>query len=82
MVDVGINEITDPEVAARLIPAGSKKMKAFETKGRVLYGDVNYSSALEKATLVTPVPGGVGRLTIAHLMVNCVAAAKRQAASS
>jgi len=38
---------------------------------------VHYESALEKAKLVTPVPGGVGPLTIAHLMVNCLAAANR-----
>lgn len=78
VVDVGINEITDRDQAARLIPADSKKMKAFDDKGRVLYGDVHYFSCLDQAELVTPVPGGIGRLTIAHLMVNCVAAAELQ----
>ncbi len=79
VVDVGMNEISDAESAARLFSEGSKKMKAFETKGRVLYGDVNYKSALEVAGKVTPVPGGVGPLTIAHLMVNCVTSAERKA---
>ncbi len=78
VVDVGINEITDRAQAENLIPADSKKMKAFNEKGRVLYGDVHYFSCLDKAELVTPVPGGIGRLTIAHLMVNCVAAAELQ----
>lgn len=77
VVDVGINEIRDPELAKRLIPADSRKAKAFEEKGRVLYGDVNYFDVLDKAALVTPVPGGVGKLTIAHLMTNCVIAAER-----
>jgi len=77
VVDVGMNVIVDPAEAARLIPADSKKMAAFRQAGEVLYGDVHYESALEKAKLVTPVPGGVGPLTIAHLMVNCLAAANR-----
>lgn len=81
VVDVGINEITDPEQAKALLQPGSKKMAAFESKGRVLFGDVHYTSALEVADKVTPVPGGVGKLTIAHLMTNCVVAAERGSAS-
>ncbi len=77
VVDVGINEITDPRLAAELIPADSKKMEGFRKKGRALYGDVNYYEAKQKAALVTPVPGGVGQLTIAQLMANCVTAAER-----
>jgi len=79
VVDVGMNEITDPEVAGRLLKDGSKKARSFEEKSRILYGDVHYHSALEVAGKVTPVPGGVGPLTIAHLMVNCVTAAERKA---
>ena len=77
VVDVGMNQITDSEMAARLIKEGSKKMAAFQKNGHVLYGDVNYPSALEVSEMVTPVPGGVGKLTIAHLMTNCVTAAER-----
>ena len=77
VVDVGMNEITDADVATRLIPVESKKMASFQENGRVLYGDVDYHAALAKAALVTPVPGGVGRLTIAHLMINCLTAARR-----
>ena len=78
VVDVGINEITDSDKAQKLIPADSKKMTAFKRDGRVLYGDVNYFNVKKKAAMVTPVPGGVGKLTIAHLMTNCVAAAERR----
>ena len=79
VIDVGINQLTDEAEVARLCGEASRKMKAFRKRGSVLYGDVHYASALEVASLVTPVPGGVGPLTIAHLMVNCVAAAKRRA---
>lgn len=77
VIDVGINELTDADKVAGFVDESSKKWASFQEKGRVLYGDVFYNEALEKAQLVTPVPGGVGKLTIAHLMVNCVLAAKR-----
>ncbi|MCI6466479.1 MAG: bifunctional methylenetetrahydrofolate dehydrogenase/methenyltetrahydrofolate cyclohydrolase FolD [Faecalicatena sp.] len=43
-----------------------------------LCGDVDYADAVSKASAITPVPGGVGPMTIAMLMSNCVAAARRQ----
>lgn len=43
-----------------------------------LCGDVQYESVKDKASAVTPVPGGVGPMTIAMLMSNCIAAVKRQ----
>ena len=78
VVDVGMNTLTDEADVARFCKPGSRKAKAFAKSGRVLYGDVFYDSAVEVASLVSPVPGGVGKLTIAHLMTNCVTAAKRQ----
>ena len=42
-----------------------------------LCGDVDFESASQKAGYITPVPGGVGPMTIAMLMKNCVEAAKR-----
>jgi len=77
VVDVGINTLTEEADVIRLCGEGSRKHKAFRKKGSVLYGDVHYASVLEVASQVTPVPGGVGPLTIAHLMVNTVAAAER-----
>jgi len=76
VIDVGINEITDPVLGTRLLTPGSRKAARFEERGRMLYGDVHYGSALEVAERVTPVPGGVGTLTIGQLMCNCVEAAK------
>lgn len=63
VIDVGIN---------RLEPA------AGESKGR-LVGDVDYASALELASAITPVPGGVGPMTIACLLRNTLVAAHRRA---
>lgn len=77
VVDVGMNQITTPEDATHFLKAGGKKMASFEKKGKLLYGDVYYLSAIEVAAKVTPVPGGVGKLTIAHLMLNCAIAAER-----
>ena len=42
-----------------------------------LCGDVNFDSVMPKASHITPVPGGVGPMTIAMLMSNCVEAMKR-----
>jgi len=77
VVDVGINELKDPAELARLTREDSPKRKRLAISGRVLYGDVHFDQAMAVAERVTPVPGGVGPLTIAQLMVNCVKAAER-----
>lgn len=59
IIDVGMNRVKD----------SSKK------SGYRLVGDVNFDSVAEKASAITPVPGGVGPLTIIMLMKNCVLAA-------
>lgn len=46
-------------------------------EGKKLCGDVDFDDVQEKAAAITPVPGGVGPMTIAMLMANCVEAAKR-----
>lgn len=75
VIDVGINRVTDPALAAQLFAAGSSKLKAFESKGAVLVGDVHPNVA-EVAGALTPVPGGVGPLTITMLMANTLKAAR------
>lgn len=62
VIDVGIN----------YIPDSSKK------SGQRLVGDVDYESAKEKTSYITPVPGGVGPMTVAMLVQNVLLAAKRQ----
>jgi methylenetetrahydrofolate dehydrogenase (NADP+)/methenyltetrahydrofolate cyclohydrolase len=61
VIDVGVNRVDDP----------TKK------QGFRLVGDVDFEAVKEKASLITPVPGGVGPMTITMLMYNTVEAAKR-----
>lgn len=80
VVDVGINKVEN-ETFARELFAGEdleKRLKAIETRGFSLVGDVNPKDAMEKAANFTPVPGGVGLLTVAMLMKNTVEAAKNR----
>lgn len=76
VVDVGMHRITDRETVERLYPGNEKKTAAFEKRGAVLAGDVDFTHVLPTAGRITPVPGGVGPLTIAMLMANTVTAAK------
>jgi methylenetetrahydrofolate dehydrogenase (NADP+)/methenyltetrahydrofolate cyclohydrolase len=61
VIDVGINRVEDPA----------------HPKGYRLVGDVDYEAVAPKCAAITPVPGGVGPMTIAMLMSNCVTAAER-----
>lgn len=70
VVDVGINRVTDIEEAKKLYPDDESRWKQVEEKGSTLVGDVFPPAMKDKASLYTPVPGGVGPLTIAGLMMN------------
>ena len=61
VIDVGTNRIDDPA----------------SPKGSRLVGDVDFENVKEKASWITPVPGGVGPMTICMLMANAVRAAER-----
>lgn len=78
VVDVGINSVSDPAAAAELFSETDlpKRLAAIENRGATLVGDVNPKEANERAGAFTPVPGGVGLLTVAMLMKNTVDAAK------
>jgi methylenetetrahydrofolate dehydrogenase (NADP+)/methenyltetrahydrofolate cyclohydrolase len=80
VIDVGMNRVTDPAVAAQLFPAGHPRLASFQAKGSVLVGDVHPAVA-EVAGALTPVPGGVGPLTITMLMMNTLHAARARVAS-
>jgi methylenetetrahydrofolate dehydrogenase (NADP+)/methenyltetrahydrofolate cyclohydrolase len=79
VIDVGTNRIDRREEVARIFRNSAEKLALFDKKGSVLVGDVHPLDVLEKAGAYTPVPGGVGPLTIAMLMVNTVASAERRA---
>lgn len=77
VIDVGINNVADREFARELFAEEDleKRFAAIENRGSTLVGDVNPKEAVEKAGAFTPVPGGVGLLTVAMLMKNTVTAA-------
>jgi methylenetetrahydrofolate dehydrogenase (NADP+)/methenyltetrahydrofolate cyclohydrolase len=81
VIDVGMNRINDRGEVARIFRNSPQKLAAFDKKGSVLVGDVDPFDVVEKAAAYTPVPGGVGPLTIAMLMSNTVASAERRAAA-
>lgn len=76
VVDVGMHRVTDRETVEKLYPGNPKKLAAFDKRGAVLAGDVDFTAVAPRAGRITPVPGGVGPLTIAMLMANTVKAAK------
>jgi methylenetetrahydrofolate dehydrogenase (NADP+)/methenyltetrahydrofolate cyclohydrolase len=78
VIDVGINSVTKAEDARRIFASRPERLEAFERKGSVLVGDVHPDVA-DVAGALTPVPGGVGPLTIAMLMANTVKAAELRA---
>jgi methylenetetrahydrofolate dehydrogenase (NADP+) / methenyltetrahydrofolate cyclohydrolase len=80
VIDVGTNHVGDREQAARIFRNSPERMAVFDRKGSVLVGDVDPIDVAERAGAYSPVPGGVGPLTIAMLMVNTVAAAERRMA--
>jgi methylenetetrahydrofolate dehydrogenase (NADP+)/methenyltetrahydrofolate cyclohydrolase len=75
VIDVGQNVITDAAQAERIFAKFPEKIESFRKKGSVLVGDV-HPEVIEVAGAFTPVPGGVGPLTIAMLMSNTVRAAR------
>jgi methylenetetrahydrofolate dehydrogenase (NADP+)/methenyltetrahydrofolate cyclohydrolase len=73
VIDVGMNRV-GPEFAANLAH-DAEKTRLLEKNGSVLLGDVDFARVRERASWITPVPGGVGPMTIAMLMKNTVTAA-------
>ncbi|HMT08924.1 MAG TPA: bifunctional methylenetetrahydrofolate dehydrogenase/methenyltetrahydrofolate cyclohydrolase FolD [Pyrinomonadaceae bacterium] len=80
VIDVGINRFEDRNAVAVTFPDDEieKRMAAIENRGSTLIGDVNQRDAMAKAAHFTPVPGGVGLLTVAMLMKNTVEASKNR----
>jgi methylenetetrahydrofolate dehydrogenase (NADP+)/methenyltetrahydrofolate cyclohydrolase len=75
VIDVGTNRVDSPERIRELFGEDARRLADFEKKGYTLAGDVHAAKVLPKCSYLTPVPGGVGPLTIAMLMANTVRAA-------
>lgn len=80
VIDVGMNTVTDAAEFARFFAGNARREETFRKKGSTLIGDV-HPEVMEVAGAITPVPGGVGPLTIAMLMFNTVKAAKMRKGS-
>ncbi|MGC2183452.1 MAG: bifunctional 5,10-methylenetetrahydrofolate dehydrogenase/5,10-methenyltetrahydrofolate cyclohydrolase [Terriglobales bacterium] len=80
VIDVGMNKVTELAEFERLFAGNGKREESFRTKGSTLVGDA-HPNAAEAAGAITPVPGGVGPLTIAMLMANTVKAAQMRRGS-
>ena len=79
VVDVGMNKITDTETVRQMFgEQAQQRLDVVSKRGYTMVGDVNPSEADEVAGRRTPVPGGVGLLTVAMLMRNTVNAARQR----
>jgi methylenetetrahydrofolate dehydrogenase (NADP+)/methenyltetrahydrofolate cyclohydrolase len=78
VVDIGTTQVSDRVTIERLFPPGSKRHDAFERRGSLVIGDVHPEVA-DVAGALTPVPGGVGPLTVALLLRNTIRAASLRA---
>ncbi|HYV82494.1 MAG TPA: bifunctional 5,10-methylenetetrahydrofolate dehydrogenase/5,10-methenyltetrahydrofolate cyclohydrolase [Pyrinomonadaceae bacterium] len=77
VIDVGMNKVSDVDEVRRLFgDEAEKRLDVVAKRGSTLVGDVNPAEATEVAGMLTPVPGGVGLLTVAMLMKNTLKAAK------
>jgi len=76
VIDVGMNRVDDRALAARIVRDDPKRLASFDKRGSLLTGDVDPVAMAELSSAYTPVPGGVGLLTVAMLMVNTVESAE------
>jgi methylenetetrahydrofolate dehydrogenase (NADP+)/methenyltetrahydrofolate cyclohydrolase len=79
VIDVGTTRVEDRALVERLFAETPDRLAAFDKRGSLTMGDVHPLDVARVAGAYTPVPGGVGPLTIAMLMTNTVAAAERRA---
>ena len=76
VIDVGTNKVSNREDVERLFGKDETRLKEFEKRGYIWVGDVDERAVKDVASLLTPVPGGVGPMTIATLMKNTLKAAR------
>jgi len=75
VVDVGITRLDSLDRAPENLRRSERVRRALEEKGRAIVGDVDFDEVSRVAGRLTPVPGGVGPLTVAALLANTVLAA-------
>jgi len=78
VVDVGMNRLADAAETERLFPGDEARRRQVATRGYTLVGDVDFTRVAPKAAAITPVPGGVGPLTVAMVLANTLKAARRR----
>jgi methylenetetrahydrofolate dehydrogenase (NADP+)/methenyltetrahydrofolate cyclohydrolase len=78
VVDVGMNRLADAAEVERLYPGDEERRRQLESKGYILVGDVDFTRVAPKASWITPVPGGVGPLTVAMVIANTMKASRRR----
>jgi methylenetetrahydrofolate dehydrogenase (NADP+)/methenyltetrahydrofolate cyclohydrolase len=76
VIDVGVNRLDDARAAASIFGEDSSRVRQVQERGYTLVGDVHPREAAERAAWLTPVPGGIGPLTIACLLRNTLRAAR------
>src|SRR5215470_17441500 len=76
VIDVGTNQVSDRPTVQRLFGDDAARWADFEKRGYIWVGDVDEKGVKEVAAMITPVPGGVGPMTIATLMKNTIKAAR------
>jgi methylenetetrahydrofolate dehydrogenase (NADP+)/methenyltetrahydrofolate cyclohydrolase len=77
VIDVGINRVTDPALAKDMLAGQVERLQTFTRRGSILVGDVHPEVA-DVAGALTPVPGGVGPMTIAMVLANTLKAAEQR----
>ena len=80
VIDVGTNKVSNRADVERLFGKDETRLREFEKRGYIWVGDVDERAVKEVASLLTPVPGGVGPMTIATLMKNTLKAARMRRA--
>lgn len=76
VMDVGTNKVSDLATVERLFGKDEARLRDFNKRGYIWVGDVDERAVKEVAGFITPVPGGVGPMTIAMLMKNTIKAAR------
>lgn len=78
VIDVGINRVSDPDLVERLFPGDEERRAQVAKRGSTLVGDVDYTRVAPLSSAITPVPGGVGPLTVATVIANTLIASRRR----